>query len=293
VSEELIAAVRGLARPLLSGADLNPLLDRIGNARFVLLGEASHGTREYYTWRAEISRRLITQKGFSFIAVEGDWPDCYRLNRYLKGYDDSGDNARDVLHAFDRWPTWMWANEEVVDFAEWLRHFNHGEPDERKVGFYGLDVYSLWDSLHEVMGYLGRVRPDALPAAHRAFRCFEPYGEDVQKYARSTMWVPEGCEAETVDLLRELRAKAPKHNGDGRDGYFVAEQNALVVKNAKRTTGQWFGAGRTHGTSATATWPRRSIASSAITAQMPRRSSGSTTRTLATPATPTWPPTGW
>src|SRR5688572_29760924 len=111
---ELLAAVRLHSRPLRTPADLDPLLDRIGDARYVLLGEASHGTHEYYSWRAALSRRLIKELGFSFIAVEGDWPDCYRVNRYVKGHADAGDNARDVLHAFERWPTWMWANEEVV-----------------------------------------------------------------------------------------------------------------------------------------------------------------------------------
>src|SRR5581483_8152438 len=118
---QLLAAVRSLSRPLRSPGDLDPLLEWIGDARYVLLGEASHGTHEYYTWRSAISRRLIEEKGFSFIAVEGDWPDCYRVNRYVKGRTDAGADAREVLHAFQRWPTWMWANEEVVDLAGWLR----------------------------------------------------------------------------------------------------------------------------------------------------------------------------
>src|SRR5947209_19454652 len=115
VAGEMLAAVRSLSRPLRLPADLDPLLDAVGSAKYVLLGEASHGTADYYTWRAQISRRLIEEKGFSFIAVEGDWPDCYRVNRYVKGLPGGGDSARDVLHAFDRWPTWMWANEEIVD----------------------------------------------------------------------------------------------------------------------------------------------------------------------------------
>src|SRR6476646_8255964 len=102
--------VRQLARPLSVAADLDPLVERIGNARFVLLGEASHGTSEFYTWRAELSKRLILEHGFSFIAVEGDWPDCYRVNRYVKGMADGSRDAEAVLHAFERWPTWMWAN---------------------------------------------------------------------------------------------------------------------------------------------------------------------------------------
>src|SRR5438093_1755156 len=117
---ELVEDVRTLSRPLNDANDLDPLMERIGEARYVLLGEASHGTAEYYTWRARISRRLIQEKGFSFIAVEGDWPDCYRVNRYIKGYPDYGHSAREVLHTFQRWPTWMWANHDILELATWL-----------------------------------------------------------------------------------------------------------------------------------------------------------------------------
>src|SRR6478672_2569137 len=121
----LADSLRQRAQPLRDAADLDPLLERIGDSRYVLLGEASHGTSEYYTWRAELSKRLIREQGFSFIAVEGDWPDCYRVNRYVKGLADAGRTAEEVLHAFERWPTWMWANREVIALAEWLREHNH------------------------------------------------------------------------------------------------------------------------------------------------------------------------
>ena len=233
VSGELLGAIRSRSRPLRTPVDLDPLLERVGDAQFVLLGEASHGTAEYYTWRALLSQRLIREKGFSFVAVEGDWPDCYRVNRYVKGFPDSGENAREVLHAFDRWPTWMWANEEVAAFAEWLRRHNDSLPENRKAGFYGLDVYSLWDSLYQVMGYLRKHDPAALPAARRAFGCFESYGEDAQEYARATRWVGASCENEVVTLLSELRHAARQYPDDGRESHFDAEQNALVVKNAE------------------------------------------------------------
>jgi erythromycin esterase-like protein len=233
VTPELIDRVRALARPLREAKDLDPLLEQIGDARFVLLGEASHGTAEYYTWRTRLSRRLIREKDFRFIAVEGDWPDCYRVNRHVKGFPDAGASAREVLHAFARWPTWMWANEEVVALAEWLRRHNQDLPEERQVGFYGLDVYSLWDSLYQVMNYLQHTDPSALAAARRAFRCFEPYGEDVQEYARATLLVPTSCENEVVALLTDLRRKAKEYRADGREAYFQAEQNALVVTNAE------------------------------------------------------------
>ena len=125
-----------------------------------------------------MSERLIREKGFSFIAVEGDWPDCYEVNRYVKGYRDSEINAHEVLRVFERWPTWMWANEEIADLAEWLRQHNDGLPQEERVGFYGLDVYSLRESMEAVIGYLERVDPEAVPTAWCAYKCFEPYGED-------------------------------------------------------------------------------------------------------------------
>jgi erythromycin esterase-like protein len=232
-STKLVEVIRHQAHPLRGPGDLDPLLERIGNARFVLLGEASHGTAEYYTWRAALSRRLIQEKGFSFIAVEGDWPDCYQVNRYVKARPDAGASARDVLLAFRRWPTWMWANEEIVALAEWLRGLNAARPEDQRVGFYGLDVYNLWESLYAILDYLHQHDPAALPAAWRAFRCFEPYAEDVQEYARATAFVPNSCEKEVVGLLRQLRDRPREHRRDGRDGFFQAEQNALVLKNAE------------------------------------------------------------
>ncbi|MFL5240900.1 MAG: erythromycin esterase family protein [Gemmataceae bacterium] len=232
-SPELAESLRPLARPLQSAKDLDPLLERIGDAHFVLLGEASHGTSEYYTWRATLSQRLIREKGFSFIAVEGDWPDCYQVNRYIKGQPGAGENAREVLEGFERWPTWMWANQEVANLVEWLRRHNEDRSEEQKAAFYGLDVYSLWESLYAIMTYLHRVEPSALTAAWRAFRCFEPYGEDVQEYARATRLVPKSCEDEVVALLKDLRHRGAAHRPEWREAYFLAEQNALILKNAE------------------------------------------------------------
>src|SRR5262245_52133827 len=147
----LINEVRSLSRPLHESADLDPLMTRIGEARVVLLGEASHGTNEFYTWRTAITKRLIEESGFDFVAVEGDWPDCYRVNRYVKGFGRSQESntaevaqkANEVLNAYQRWPTWMWGNWEVAGFIDWLR--SHNTRSKKKVGFYGLDVYSLWE----------------------------------------------------------------------------------------------------------------------------------------------------
>jgi erythromycin esterase len=222
-----------LSHPLRDDRDLDVLIDEVGDARYVLLGEASHGTSEYYTWRSRITRGLIEERGFSFVAVEGDWPDCYRVNRYVKGYSDCGSSAREVLHAFERWPTWMWANEEVVELTEYLRDHNSTVPGERRVGFYGLDVYSLWDSIAAVQRYLQRVDPEAARRARRAYGCFDPYEHDVQEYAMATALVPTTCEPEVIDILSELRRNAASYREDGREAFFNAEQNALTVRNAE------------------------------------------------------------
>lgn len=225
--------VQMAARQLARSSDLDPLLDAIGTARYALLGEASHGTHEFYTGRTDLSKRLIEEKQFSFVAVEGDWPACYTINRYVKGLPDSGVSARDVLHAFDRWPTWMWANREVLDFVDWLREHNRSLAPDRQVGFYGLDVYSLWESMAAVLEYLERIDPALGRAAKSAYTCFEPYHEDAQEYARATALVPTSCENEAVAVLRALRARAPEYRQDSREAYFVAEQNALVARDAE------------------------------------------------------------
>lgn len=231
--DALAQQIRRAARPLASLADLDPLLDAIGDARYVLLGEATHGTSEFYSWRTEISKRLIREKGFSFITVEGDWPDCYRVNRFVKGMSGAGGDAEQVLHAFDRWPSWMWANREVVALTAWLREHNARLPRELQVGFFGLDVYSLWDSMAEVVNYLERLDPELARSARRAYSCFDPYHDDAQEYARATALVPTSCEDEAVSMLRAIRTKAPEYQQDGRDAYFDAEQNALITRNAE------------------------------------------------------------
>ena len=232
-AQRLAGGIREAALPLESAADLDPLLERIGEARYVLLGEATHGTSEFYTWRTAITRRLVEERQFSFVAVEGDWPDCYRVNRFVKGLPESGESADEVLHAFARWPTWMWANREVAALVDWMRAHNRALPDDQRVGFYGLDVYSLWESMHEVVRYLEELDPALARSARRAYACFEPYGEDAQEYARATVLVPTTCEEEAIAVLRALRAKARAFRDDGRDSWFDAEQNALVARNAE------------------------------------------------------------
>jgi len=218
--------------PLKTSSDLNPLLQDIGNRSVVMLGEASHGTHEYYTWRSAISRKLIEEKAFSFIAVEGDWPDCYKINRYVKGYPDAGNNIEEVLNSFDRWPTWMWGNWEIAALAEWLLEHNSSLPADKKVGFYGLDVYSLWDSMKVMIDYLEIEDPKATQSVKKAIQCFEPFNEDEQLYARSTLR-NHSCRDEVLALLREIRMKAQQLDGD-REAGFNAEQNALIAVNAEK-----------------------------------------------------------
>lgn len=217
---------------LANAADLDPLLDRIGDARIVMLGEATHGTHEYYTWRTAISKRLIAEKGFNFIAVEGDWPDCYRLNRWIKGYDDQGRESRELLHDFNRWPTWMWANWEVDALLNWLKKYNSTKPANRRAGFYGLDVYSLWESMEALVNYLYKTDPKAAELAVQALRCFEPFEEDPQRYAGASYRMGASCEIEVVRLLTEVRKQAPVYDHDP-EAALNAEQNAHIAVNAE------------------------------------------------------------
>jgi erythromycin esterase len=232
-SERVIEQLTRLVRPLASDRDLDPLLERIGDAHYVLLGEASHGTSEYYTWRMRISQRLIREKDFRFVAVEGDWPDCFRIDRYVKHETDDRGVAHAVLEAFDRWPTWMWANREVETFAEWLREHNESLSEAQRAGFYGLDVYSLWDSMRTLIAYLDHADPEAGRRARTAYECFAPFGDDEHEYARAAALVPTSCEEEAVRVLSELRRSASARRDSEREAYFDAEQNALIVKNAE------------------------------------------------------------
>jgi erythromycin esterase len=219
-------------------SDLGLLFEEVksDDVDYVLLGEASHGTSDFYKWRMEITKHLISNGEFSFTAVEGDWPDCYDVNRYVKGLSDSNKGAYEVLYAFNRWPTWMWANKEIINLVEWLREYNANLPDEKIVGFYGLDVYSLWESMEVVLNYLRKVDPEAVKYAIEAYSCFEPYGKSVENYARATAFIPESCEDEVIDLLVTLRSKVCEYSQNGMEKseeYFNAEQNELILKNAE------------------------------------------------------------
>ena len=235
----LIKALSETAYPLAGSArDYDPLVSRIGEARFALLGEASHGTHEFYSERAEITKRLITEKNFVAVAVEADWPDAYRLNRYVRGASDDVD-AVEALADFRRFPTWMWRNEVVVEFIEWLRAYNDALPQgAEKVGFYGLDLYSLHASMKAVLRYLEKVDPEAAKKARERYSCFDHFGEDTQAYGLMTrLNLSKSCEEEVVNQLIELQRRAGQFARNGGqladDELFYAEQNARLVKNAE------------------------------------------------------------
>lgn len=212
--------------------DLDPLMERVGNAKYVLLGEATHGTHDFYTWRAEISKRLIKEKGFSLIAVEGDWPDCFKINQWVKGLGSTNEPISDILHQFKRWPTWMWANWEIAALAEWLKNHNNNVAQEKKIGFYGLDVYSLWESMEIIVDYLEKEDPATAKYAREAIDCFEPYGEEFA-YAESIKNLKAACQNEVVKLLTEVRSKASQYDHAHEAG-LNAEINALVMANAEK-----------------------------------------------------------
>ena len=236
----LTNAVQEMLQPLNGRlGDYDGLLALIHEARFCLLGEATHGTHEFYKERAEITKRLIKEKGFTAVAVEADWPDAFRVNRYVRGLGDDRD-ADEALSGFKRFPTWMWRNTVVLDFVEWLRDYNASLPEgATRVGFYGLDLYSLYTSIEAILSYLRRVDPQAADRARYRYSCFEHFAEDTQAYGYAANFgITESCESEVIEQLVELRRKAAEYaSRDGRvahDEFFFAEQNARLVLNAER-----------------------------------------------------------
>src|ERR1051325_9954324 len=226
----------------LTGAtrDFDALLELCGDAQFVLIGEASHGTHEFYRTRAELTRRLIAERGFNAVAVEADWPDAYRVNRFVRGIGGDREPV-EALGDFKRFPTWMWRNADVLDFVGWLREHNDAVADEaRRAGFYGVDLYSLFTSIAEVILYLEKVDPEAARRARQRYACFEHFAEDSQMYGYATTFgISESCENEVVEQLVELRRK---YGADvPEDEAFYAEQNARLVLNAERYYRSMFG----------------------------------------------------
>ena len=229
---------RRVVRPLDgSDRDYDALLELAGDAPFVLLGEATHGTHEFYRARAQITKRLIAERGFAGVCIEGDWPDAYRVNRYVRGAGDDAE-AVESLAGFSRFPTWMWRNAEVLDFIAWLRDYNdalHGSAP--KAGFYGLDLYSLFASIDAVIRYLDTIDPRAAQIARQRYDCLSPYEHRTENYAYAIFRGQASCREEVLAQLLDVQRNAAEYaRADGvaaEDEYFYAQQNARVVAEAE------------------------------------------------------------
>ena len=239
-SKSVVEQIREHVHPLTgAAADLDGLIDMIGDASIVLLGESSHGTHEFYRQRAEITKRLILEKDFNAVAVEADWPDSYRVNRFIRGESPESDTV-ESLSGFECFPAWMWRNADMLDLIGWLKDHNENVyAPEQQVGFYGLDLYSLHKSVDEVIAYLERVDPAEAKKARELYDCIDRFGRDPQNYGLlSSAGEEENCRAEVLQQLWDLREKGIEYlSRDGRaaaDDFFYAEQNALLVKNAEQ-----------------------------------------------------------
>jgi erythromycin esterase-like protein len=236
---KLLEAVSQAALPLSTlPSRFDSLIERARNRTCVLLGEATHGTHEFYKARAELTKRLIAEEGFTIVACEADWPDALRLNRYIRGISDDP-SARAALGDFMRFPVWMWRNTEIVDLIEWMKEYNSSLPaGAPKAGIYGLDLYSLHSSMNAVIAYLEKINPEAAAEARKRYSCFEEFGEDPQTYGlTASVHRSLSCEDEVVKQLIDLQnrgAEFLKHDGQlAEDELFYAQQNALVAKNAE------------------------------------------------------------
>jgi erythromycin esterase len=211
--------------PFESIEDFSPLIDSIKDKKIVMLGESSHGTSEYYEWRSKISQELIEKHGFSYIAVEGDWPSCEHINASIQNRVD--ENPIETLANFSRWPTWMWANVEVINLMKWMSEWNNGG---HTAGFHGLDVYSLYESISEVKKTVKNTNPELLATINEFYACFDPYMHNEKDYVKSLFNLPEGCADEVSEVLeRLLEEKFSK-----KEIYFDVIQNAKIVRNSER-----------------------------------------------------------
>jgi protein-L-isoaspartate(D-aspartate) O-methyltransferase len=215
----------------IESAHLAPLLQRVGEARVVLLGEASHGTSEFYRMRERISRELIEKKGFSFVAIEGDWPDAARIDHYARHFEYSPKEWT----AFARFPTWMWRNEEVRGFVDWLRHRNHDLPLHKRTAFYGLDIYSLYTSINEVLRYLEKVDPETARIARQRYGCLTPWQNDPATYGEAMLSGGfETCEKDVVAMLKDILIKQNVYMAEGGEKYLDAVHNARLIASAEQ-----------------------------------------------------------
>ena len=211
--------------------EFGALFDRFGDARVVLLGEATHGSSEFYRARAAITRHLIAEHGFNIVAVEADWPDAARVDRYVRHLAP----AKEARPVFQRFPTWMWRNEEVLAFVDWLRVHNENRPPERRAAFHGLDVYSLGASIESVLRYLDEVDPEAAKAARRRYGCLTPWQDEPAAYGWAvTYGKKHPCEDKAIEQLNELLAHRLDYLRQDGEAFFDAAQNARIVRAAEQ-----------------------------------------------------------
>jgi len=238
----LRAAVEPL--PDLDDPAFGPLFDRFAGARVVLLGEATHGTSEFYRARAAITRRLIARHGFTIVAVEADWPDAAAIDRYVRHKAP----AAATEPAFRRFPTWMWRNSEVHDFADWLRTHNENIDPARRAGFFGLDIYNMSASIRAVIDYLDRVDPDAARVARERYGCLTPWQKNPATYGRAVLSGGYAkCEPGVVAMLRDLFGKQMAYQRRDAESFFDAAQNARLVASAERYYRvMYYGAAESH-----------------------------------------------
>lgn len=212
-------------------ANLQPLLQRIGDARVVLLGEASHGTDEFYRMRERISRELITKKGFNFIAIEGDWPDASRIDHYIRHFEYPASEWT----AFARFPVWMWRNTAVRQFIDWLREYNKHKDLKQRVAFHGLDLYSLFNSIRSILDYLDEIDPPSAVVARERYGCLNPWQKDPATYGRAAIsGVYKSCEKEVVQMLKDILHKHSDYTQHDGERFLDTVQNARLVANAER-----------------------------------------------------------
>lgn len=214
--------------------DLGPLLERVGNARLVLLGEASHGTSEFYTWRAAITRRLIAEHGFTFVAVEGDWGAGFRVNQVLKDAVEDVPWSDEALAVFSRWPPWMWNNRETAELLGWMYRHNAPRQPGGRVAFHGMDLYGAADSLRDVLAVLDEMDPERAAVARRAYACMERFGGDPFRYGEALGRGGRSCAAEVVEVVELLAEAAGELRRRDPRGFLHAKVSARVVKNAER-----------------------------------------------------------
>ena len=231
--EHLIEFLSHKAVPLEIATDFDMIIDRAGERQLVLLGESSHGTVEFYSLRVEITKRLISEKKFSFVAVEGDWSSIDRLNQYVKNMPDALKSAKEVLLSFDRWPEWMWKNHEIEKLAEWLREYNTDLSSDKKVGFHGMDVYGPWDAMDNLLSFTKKYLPLYHNEIQSRLQCFAKYDRNEWAYAKAVSRGGFSCQQGMIEVSNLLRTFVITNNAFKDNDFFQAEQNSLIVKNAE------------------------------------------------------------